>query len=58
MEPNTQEKDLLAALKAAKASWQEDGLGLRGQPESVYHSEAQLIWESVPAFRRPNLAQG
>src|ERR1700722_1448815 len=48
---------LLQALKDAKPSWQEDGLGIRGIPVVVTNTKANLNWDPVPVFRRPVLDQ-
>jgi hypothetical protein len=42
----------LAALKAQQASWQKDGLGLRGRVEVIHNVRAKLDWPDVPVGRR------
>jgi hypothetical protein len=44
--------DDLAALKSQKATWQTDGLGLRGQVEVLHNTKAKLDWPDVPVGRR------
>jgi hypothetical protein len=48
---------LLQALKDAKPSWMEDGLGIRGIPVVVTNTKAQLEWDSSVTFRRPVIDQ-
>ncbi len=55
-DPNDQAK-LLQALKDAKPSWMEDGLGVRGNPTVITHTKAKLEWDSEPVFRRPVIEQ-
>jgi hypothetical protein len=44
----------LEALKKQKASWQTDGLGIRGSASIVSNASANLVWPTSAVTRRAN----
>lgn len=47
--------DDLAAMRSQKASWQTDGLGLRGKVEMIRNTKARLDWENTSVVRRTSV---
>lgn len=45
---------VIAAMRKQKASWQTDGLGLRGHATVVSNASANLLWGSSRVSRRAN----
>ena len=50
LEPSEEE---LTLLRNQKATWQLDGLGIKGQVEIISDTKAKLSWEEKPTLRRP-----
>jgi hypothetical protein len=59
-EKAAKQEALMKALREQKPTWQQDGLGIRGNPAVVSSSSAQLVWPSSQVTRRtnPELDQG
>jgi hypothetical protein len=59
-EKAAREENLVQALRDQKATWQQDGLGIRGNATVISNSSANLIWPSSHVSRRfnPELDQG
>jgi hypothetical protein len=51
---NPIERAAIAALKKQKATWQTDGLGIRGPANVVSNATANLVWPSSNVSRRTN----
>jgi hypothetical protein len=51
---NPVQRAAIAALRDQKASWQTDGLGLRGHATVVSNSSANLVWPTSGVTRRAN----
>lgn len=45
----------LRALQEAKASWQKDGKGARGDAEMISHTKSNLNFTTKVNYRRPEL---
>jgi hypothetical protein len=45
---------MLKALREQKATWQTDGLGIRGAANVVSNATANLVWPSSNVTRRAN----
>lgn len=51
---NPVERAAMAALRKQKASWQTDGLGIRGPATVVSNASANLVWPTSGVTRRAN----
>jgi hypothetical protein len=51
---NPVQREAIAAMRNQKASWQTDGLGIRGPANVVSNASANLVWPTSGVTRRAN----